>query len=143
MRSARLVHVAGNASSASHMCVIRTTTPHLTLHTRRHHLSPCDLAPWEFGVAFSEVSLMKFVGAIYPGYNTDTLSGIPRLSQYKNQTPNEAVAELVAIASSADLVYFAECPSVRRRRESMAKDAGAAGSIYAPPTTEPEIRFQP
>jgi len=54
----------------------------------------------------------------------------------------ESNTELVAIASSADLVYFAECPSVRRRRESMAKEAGATGSIYAPPTTEPEIRFQ-
>lgn len=86
---------------------------------------------------------MKFAGAIYPGYNTDTLSDIPRLSQYENQTPNEAVAELVAIASSADLVYFADCPSVRRRRDWMAKDAGATGSIYAPPTTEPEIRLQP
>ena len=32
--------------------------------------------------------------------------------------------------------------SVRRRRELMAKDAGATSSIYAPPTTEPEIRFQ-
>jgi hypothetical protein len=28
---------------------------------------------------------MKFVGAIHPGYDTDTLSGIPRLSQYENQ----------------------------------------------------------
>jgi hypothetical protein len=25
----------------------------------------------------------------------------------------------------------------------MAKDAGATGSIYAPPTTDPEIRFNP
>ena len=53
---------------------------------------------------------MKFVDAIHLGHDTNTLSGIPRLTQYENQTPKEAIVNLVAVASSANLVYFAECP---------------------------------